>query len=125
MLKKTIIYTDYNDVERKEDFYFNLSKLEVAEMEIGVVGGMSQLLTKIVNEKDNIQLYNSFKSIILKAYGVKSPDGKQFIKKPELTEAFTQSEAFNNLMLELFSDANAAADFVNGLLPKDMTQSGN
>ena len=53
MLKKSIKYTDYNGVERVEDFYFNLSKAEVAEMELSVDGGMSAMLEKIVETNNN------------------------------------------------------------------------
>lgn len=120
MLKKTITYTDYNDVERKEDFYFNLSKAEVVEMEAGTVGGLTQMIDKIVAAQDTPSIIKLFKELILKAYGEKSADGKRFIKSPELAEAFSQTEAYTNLFMELATDANAAAEFVNGISPVDI-----
>lgn len=120
MLKKTITYTDYNNVERKEDFYFNLSKAEVVEMEAGTVGGLAQMIDKIVAAQDTPSIIKLFKELILKAYGEKSADGKRFIKSPELAEAFSQTEAYTNLFMELATDANAAAEFVNGISPVDI-----
>ena len=101
MLKKSIKYTDYNGVERVEDFYFNLSKAEVAEMELSVDGGMSAMLERIVESKNNKEIVGMFKEIILKAYGEKSEDGKRFIKNKELAEGFAQTEAFSELLLNL------------------------
>lgn len=124
MLKKNIKYTDYNGVERDEDFYFNLSKAEITEMELGTTGGLSEMIQKIIDTKDIPQIVKLVKDIILKAYGVKSADGKQFIKINDagvpLSRAFSQTEAFSVLYMELATDADAAAKFVNGIMPADM-----
>lgn len=120
MLKKTIKYTDYNGEERSEDFYFNLSKAEIMEMEMSQNGGMSEYIKKIVNTQDNVSIMNLFKEIIQKSYGEKSLDGKRFIKNKELTEAFIQTEAYTELFVELVSDADAAAKFVNGIIPQNI-----
>jgi len=115
MLKKTITYTDYDGNERVEDFYFNLSKAEVAEMEMSEYGGLSNLLKKIV--QDTKRIIEMFKDLILRAYGEKSPDGKRFVKNQELREAFSQTEAYSELFMELAGNAEAAAAFVNGITP--------
>lgn len=119
MLKKTITYTDYNGVERKEDFYFNLTKAELMEMELMEAGGMAEMIKKIVDTKDVPSIIKVFKKLVLKAYGEKSADGKRFIKNDELTEAFSQTEAYSELFMELATDADAAAAFVNGIVPVD------
>ena len=120
MLKKIITYTDYNGVERTEPFYFNLSKAELMEMELGVTGGMTEMLDKIIAAKDAPSLMKTFKEMIMKAYGVKSDDGKRLIKSEELSIAFTQTEAYNVLFMELITDDKAAADFVNGIIPNEI-----
>ena len=120
MLKKPITYTDYNGVERTEDFYFNLSKAELMEMELGVTGGMTEMLNKIIAAKDAPSLMKTFKEMIMKAYGVKSDDGKRLIKSEELSTAFTQTEAYSVLFMELITDDKAAADFVNGIIPNEI-----
>ena len=120
MLKKIITYTDYNGVERTEPFYFNLSKAELMEMELGVTGGMTEMLNKIIAAKDASSLMKTFKEMIMKAYGVKSDDGKRLIKSEELSIAFTQTEAYNVLFMELITDDKAAADFVNGIIPNEV-----
>lgn len=123
MLKKTINYTDYNGVERKEDFYFNLSKAELTEMELSTAGGLAEMIQKIVDTQDTPKIVKIFKDLVLKAYGEKSLDGKRFIKNDEIREAFSQTEAYSELFMELASDADAAAAFVNGIVPKDLNAS--
>lgn len=118
MLKKTITYTDYDGNERTEDFYFNLSKAEVMEMELSTTGGMQKMLKKIVESKDTRRIVEIFKDIVLKAYGEKSADGKRFIKSKELADAFAQTEAYSELFMELAGNADAASAFVNGVMPK-------
>lgn len=120
MLKKTITYEDFNGVERKEDFYFNLSKAEIMEMQFGTVGGLDAMLKKIIDAKDVKSIMDTFKMLILKAYGIKSDDGRRFIKSEEIAKEFEQTEAYSILYMELASDDNAAAEFVNGIIPKDV-----
>ena len=122
MLKKTITYTDYNQAERTEDFYFNLTKAEVMEMEMSTSGGLAEMIKKIVAAKDAPAIIKVFKDLILKAYGEKSPDGKRFLKEDEngrpLSNNFKQTEAYSVLFMELATDADAAAKFVNGIIPQ-------
>ena len=120
MLKKTIKYIDYDGNEREEDFYFNLSKAEVTEMELSKEGGMSEYIKKISAAQNAPELIKLFKEIITKSYGEKSLDGKRFIKNKELTEAFTQTEAYSELFVELASNADEAVKFINGIMPKNM-----
>lgn len=120
MLKKTITYTDYNGVERTEDFYFNLTKPELLEMEMTATGGFAEMVEKIVAAKDTNAIINIFKEMIKKSYGVKSDDGKRFMKSEELSTAFTQTEAYAQLYMELAFDAEAGAAFVNGVVPADI-----
>jgi len=117
VIKKTIKYTDFDGNPREEDFYFNFSKAEVMEMEMGVSGGMSAMLKRLVANQDNEKIMNTFKTFILKSYGEKSPDGKRFIKNPELSKAFEETEAYSELFMELMSDETAASVFIAGILP--------
>ena len=120
MLKKTITYVDYNGMERTEDFYFNLSKAEVAEMELSVQGGFSKMLEEIIASKDNVQIVNLFKQMVLKSYGEKSPDGRRFIKSEEIAQAFAQTEAYSEIFMELALNEDKAAEFVNGIMPANI-----
>lgn len=122
MLKKTITYTDYNNTERTEDFYFNLSKAEIMEMELGTTGGLAEMIKKVVATQDAPAILKIFKDLVLKAYGEKSADGKRFVKTPEITAAFAQTEAYSNLFVELATNDKAAADFVNGIVPAEMSK---
>lgn len=120
MIKKTITYTDYNEVERTEDFYFHLTKAEVMKMQMGTTGGLAEMIQRIVAAQDMPTIIATFEDMVLKAYGVKSPDGKQFIKNDELRTAFSQTEAYSQLFMELALDADKAAEFVNGIMPPDV-----
>lgn len=121
MLKKTMTYTDYNGVERTEDFYFNLSQAEVMEMEMSTSGGLAEMITRVIAAQDAPAIIKIFKELVLKAYGEKSADGKYFNKKDKdgnlLCERFAQTEAYSNLFMELATDAEAASAFVNGIVP--------
>lgn len=122
MIKETITYTDYNGVERKEDFYFNLTEAEIMELEMSTKGGLAEMIQRIVAAQDQPAIIKIFKDLIIKAYGVKSPDGKRFIKNPEVVEEFVQTEAFSQMFMKLATDADAAAKFVNGIVPADMAK---
>ncbi len=117
MLKKTISYTDFNDTKREEDFYFNLTETELAEMQLEVTGGLDTMLQAIVKAQDIPTIAKLFKQIILKSYGQKSPDGRRFIKSDELATEFSQTGAYNVLYMELSQDATKAAEFITGIIP--------
>lgn len=122
MLKKTITYTDYDGLERTEEFRFNLTKAELMDMELTTVGTFSKLMQKIIDEKDMVRLAKYFKELILKSYGVKSDDGKRFIKSPELSEAFSQTEAYSELYMELLGNSEYAVKFIQQVMPNDLDQ---
>ena len=122
MIKKTITFVDYNGTERTEDFYFNLTKAEVMEMEMSVKGGLAEMIQRIIAAQDQPAIIKIFRDLITRAYGVKSPDGRKFMKSAELTDDFVQTEAFSELYMELATNAEAAAAFVNGIVPADMAK---
>lgn len=120
MLKKTITYVDYNGTERTEDFYFNLSKAEIMEMEMGTTGGLAEMIKKVVDAKDAPAIIKIFKDLVLKAYGEKSLDGRRFIKSEALSNEFSQTEAYAQIFMELATDADKASEFVKGIIPADI-----
>lgn len=118
MLKKTITYTDYDGLERTEEFRFNLTKAELMDMELTTAGTFSETMKRIIAEKDIIRIAKLFKELLLKSYGVKSDDGKRFVKSQELSEAFSQTEAYSDLYIELLSNPEEAAKFFAEVAPK-------
>lgn len=120
MLKKTMTYTDYDGVERTQDFYFNLSKAEILEMQLSSDGGYDKLLERIVKAKDTKSLIAIFKDLILRSYGIKSDDGKRFMKSPEISAEFEQTPAYSDLFMQLATDTDAATAFVTGIIPGDL-----
>lgn len=118
MIKWPITYTDYNGETHTEDFYFNLSKAEVVEMNLEANGAYAEYLQRIVEQRDGKALATEFRRLILNSYGEKSPDGRRFIKNDELREAFAQTEAYSELFIQLAMDAEMTQKFVEGIMPK-------
>lgn len=119
MLKKTIKYTNFNGEVVSTDCYFHLSVPELVEMQFSVDGGLEKMITQMIDENDQGKILEMAKRFVLDAYGVKSPDGERFEKTPELRKAFSETAAYEALYLELAFDADAMAEFVNGMLPAD------
>ena len=120
MIKWRIKFTDYNDEDVEEDFYFNLNKAELTDMQFKANGSYSQFIERITNTRDIQKLGEEFKNLILNSYGEKSDDGRRFKKSQELRDDFEQGPAYPVLYMELLSDADKAAKFVKGILPKDL-----
>lgn len=120
MIKWPITYTTYNDETITEDFYFNMNKAELIQMQFDVNGSYSNFIERVTNEHDIKTLGEEFRKIVLKAYGKKSDDGKRFIKSDELSKEFEQSEAFSELYIELLTDSDKMVAFIRGILPKDL-----
>lgn len=118
MVAKTITYTDYDGVERTETFYFNLSRAEILELNLSIEGGLEKKINDMISARDVPSVAAAFKEILLKAYGVKSPDGRRFIKSEELSKEFTETEAYSELFVELLSSPESAAKFIEQVIPE-------
>lgn len=125
MFKKRIKYTDYNGNEREEDFYFNLTRTELTEMEFSSAGGLQNYIQKIIDAQNGQEIITVMKDLIFKSYGEKSLDGKYFNKSKDISEAFSHTEAYDILFMELATDDKAASDFVNGIIPKSLEKEAN
>lgn len=121
MLKRDITYEDYNGETVTETFYFNLTKTEIVGLEVGYKEGLEAAIKRIVAAEDRAALITEFQKIVLLAYGVKSEDGKRFMKSDQLREEFSQTAAYDSLFMELATNDNAAADFINGVIPRDLS----
>lgn len=118
MLKKTIVFKNFDGVEQTQDFYFNLMKSEVIELEVSEKGGLVEMINRVTKEEDNKEIYRIFKMILMKAYGRKSSDGMRFEKSDELSIAFSQTLAFDELIMSFFKDPNYAGEFIGSIIPK-------
>lgn len=118
MYVKPITYTDYDGVQHTEKFYFNISKAELIEMDASETGGLTKRLQEIVDANETADIFKRVKSIILKAYGRKSPDGKRFIKSPEMSQEFEQTEAYSELIMEFMQNPKSFEEFMRHTLPK-------
>lgn len=123
MIRKPITYTDYDGNERTEVFYFNLNEAEITELQYERQGGLKAWLEKITNSVDNVEIMKEFKKILLKSYGVKSDDGRRLIKSEQISQEFTQTEAYNKLFIELVTGGDVAmANFIHGILPQGWSE---
>jgi len=125
MIKKTVTYTDFDGNERTEDFYFHLTEQELAEWELSVDGGLSGVLTRIINSRDDKKLMEIFKDLLIRSYGVKTPDGRGFIKNEEVLNSFKYTQAFSDIYMELATNDVAASEFVNGIIPANLVKEAN
>lgn len=122
MLKKTVTYTDYNGVERTEAFYFHYNEAEILDMEMSTEGGFAERIQKIIDAKDQVSLMQVIKKFVIDAYGVKSEDGKRFIKNDVVRTEFLESPAYSQIWMELVMDDEIAADFINNVIPSGMKE---
>lgn len=122
MLKRNITYKNFDDEEVTETFYFNISKTELIDLEVEYKEGIKSRLTRIIDSKNARDLWNQFKEIVQLAYGEKSEDGKHFMKTDHVKELFKNSAAYEALLIELTSNEDAAADFIKGILPAEMSE---
>ena len=125
MIKKTVTYTDFDGNERTEDFYFHLTEQELAEWELSADGGLSGVLTRIINSRDDKKLMEIFKDLLIRSYGVKTPDGRGFIKNEEVLNSFKYTQAFSDIYMELATNDVAASEFVNGIIPANLVKEAN
>ena len=120
MIKKTVTYEDYNGEMRTETFYFHFTEAEILDMEMGTEGGFAERIQRIIDAKDQSALMKLIKKFVIDAYGVKSPDGKRFIKNDEVKAAFLECPAYSDIFMDMVTDDKLAAEFVNGVVPKNM-----
>jgi len=118
MFEINIAYTDYNDVERNEKYAFNISRAELLNWEKDTKGGLELKLNKIIESKDPNEIVGLFTEILQRAYGVKSVDGKRFMKSEEIWKTFEESEAYSELIMRFLQDSDYAAEFINAVIPK-------
>ena len=122
MLKKTITYTDYDGMERTEDFWFNLSKTELTKLDAELPGGVLGVLRKIIDKKDRKALVDFIETLILRSYGENTLDGKRFVKTPEMAEEVMQTPAYDELFMSILSDTDSQTSFINGVIPQSMAK---
>ena len=120
MIKKTVTYKDLNGKERTETFYFHYFESEIMDMEMSEEGGFAERIQRIIDAKDQASLLKVIKKFVLDAYGVKSDDGRRFNKSQEVKDAFMESPAFSKIYMELLTDDEVAAEFVNRVVPEDL-----
>lgn len=122
MLTKAITYTDYNGNKKTKNFYFNLTKTELAKMELLNKAGMEETIKQMINEDDREKIVSLFESLVLGAVGEKSADGERFEKSDEIRAAFQQHPAYDVLFMELISNSKSMADFINAIVPAEVSE---
>lgn len=122
MIKITETYIDFNGVERTEDFFFHFTKAELLKMEMGVKGGLAEMVKRAAQTQDAPTIIKVFEDLVAKSYGVKTPDGRGFNKDPEVVKDFLQTEAYSQIFMRLATNDEEAAKFVNGVVPADMSK---
>lgn len=125
MIKKTVTYKDFDGNERTEDFYFHLTEQELTEWELSIDGGLSGVIRRVSSTGDPRTLMGIFKDLLMKSYGVKTPDGRGFMKNKEILDSFMCTQAFSDLYMELATNDKAASEFVSGIIPENLLKEAN
>lgn len=122
MYKMTRTYEDFNGNERTEDFYFHLTEAEVMKMQMSTKGGLAEMIQSVVASQDAPAIIKIFEDLVSKAYGQKTPDGRGFQKNDAIRAEFEQTQAYSDIFMELATNADAAAKFVNGIIPANLAK---
>lgn len=117
MFSDKITYEDFNGNTVEEEVFFNISKMEALELEASYPHGYASFLEKVAQSDDNLLALKAFKDLVKLAYGVKSEDGKRFVKSDEEYEKFESSPVYDEVVIKLISDGDYALDFVLGAFP--------
>lgn len=117
MWKFTAEYEDWNGNPRKRELLFNLTMAEMMALQNSVKGGIETYYQRILDEQDNVALYQRFEDLVKLTYGVKSDDGERFIKNDEVYNTFKESAAYDVFMQYLLTTEDGAAKFINGIMP--------
>lgn len=120
MISKVIKFKDFKGVERTEEHFFHFTQAELLEMQMSEQGGFDAMIKRLIAAQDQPGIMAAVKDIIRKSYGRISPDGRKFEKSEAIWKDFEQTEAFSKLFVELYTDSDKAADFVNGLIPEGL-----
>jgi hypothetical protein len=115
MIVKEVTYINFDGEEVTEKFYFNLTKAELTKMELSYEGGLMKAIDRIVESKNLKQIADVIEDLILRSYGEKSADGKRFIKNKDTYDSFAQTGAYSKIFMEMVTNADAAAAFINAL----------
>jgi hypothetical protein len=122
MYQKAITYEDYNGVKKTKNFYFNLTRSEIAKMHLMTDGGLDQMIKKMIESGSNKEIFTYFENFVLSCYGEKSADGEEFIKNEEIREKFRNHTAYDVLFMELISNSKSMADFINAIVPAEVSE---
>ena len=122
MIKKTVTYKDLNGKERTETFYFHYFESEIMDMEMSEEGGLAERIQRIIDAKDQASLLKVIKKFVIDAYGIKSDDGRRFNKSQEVKDAFVECPAYSKIYMELLTNDELAAEFVNKVVPENMAE---
>lgn len=122
MLTKAITYIDYNGNKKTKNFYFNLTRTELAKMELTNKAGMEETIKQMINEDDREKIIDLFETLVLGSVGEKSADGERFEKSDKIRQDFINHPAYDILFMELISDSKSMADFINAILPSDIAE---
>ncbi len=122
MLKKTITYTDLNDAETTEDYYFHINKGEMMRMQLSEGMALDVKIDRLIQTRDYKEIVATIESFIDLSYGVRSENGKSFIKNPKQLELFKSSEAYSELVWSLYTDEDEMRDFIFGIFPSNLKE---
>lgn len=122
MITREVTYTDYNGDEQTEKYYFDLTVPEMLELSFSSAGDIQSTLERLSNSRKVGEIFNIIQTLIFKSVGVKSDDGKRFVKNEEVLNDFKQSRGYESFLMKMMQDTDYASKFIEQLIPQDRIQ---
>lgn len=119
MFSDTITYKDFDGNERTETLYFNISPSEAMELEIKYPGGYANKLQRDIDRGDNAAIMQDMIDFVKLSYGIKSDDGRKFVKSVDIYEDFVSTNAYEEFLQKFLADPDYALKFIVAAFPKN------
>lgn len=120
MYKKELTFKDYDGKQRTETLLFHLNEVELVDIEVDKgPKGMLGYLENIQKTENTAEAVRFIKDLLRKSYGIKSDDGRQFIKSDAIWDDFSQTAAYPAMFALLVQSEVELEAFITGLPPAE------
>jgi hypothetical protein len=120
MLSREIKFNDFAGNPRTEEHYFHIGAKQIADMNKNHPGGIIAWLQQVQAGKDQVKALEFLEELIRASHGVRSPDGSKFDRDADITDAFVNSPAYDQLIFELGQSEEATISFIMAVFPQAM-----
>ena len=123
MHSHTITYENFNGETKTKVVNFNLTEAELTKLQKDYldVGGINKVMDEAIASGDTKQLLDFFELLVHRSYGIKSADGEEFDKSPEIMAHFEFQAYYSNLYMSFFEDEGRVGQaFIRAVMPPEL-----